>query len=77
MHCSLHTEPICSRGLRFVPSITETHVWEAQGSSVELNCTILMHYNNSESECNANLLWSKDGEPLPSHSSFTQNISQW
>ncbi|XP_053498234.1 single Ig IL-1-related receptor [Ictalurus furcatus] len=71
-------EPLCSRTLRFVPSSTETDVWGHQGSTVELNCTVLINYSNkSESECKAHLHWSKDGESLPSPGSFTQNTSQW
>ncbi|XP_026775675.3 single Ig IL-1-related receptor [Pangasianodon hypophthalmus] len=71
-------EPLCSRTVQFVPSSAETDVWASQGSNVELNCTVLIHYsNNSESECKAHLRWSKDGEPLRSPGSFTKNTSQW
>ncbi|KAK3526792.1 hypothetical protein QTP70_033569 [Hemibagrus guttatus] len=72
-------EPLCSRTVQFVPSSTETGVWGGLGSSVELNCTVLMRYNNnSEAECpSAHLHWNKDGEPLHSPGSFTQNTSKW
>ncbi|XP_053347223.1 single Ig IL-1-related receptor isoform X1 [Clarias gariepinus] len=71
-------EPLCSKILQFVPSSTKTDVWESQGSSVELNCTVLIHFNNnSEIECKAHLHWNKNGEPLPSTGYFTQNTSQW
>ncbi|XP_027028746.2 single Ig IL-1-related receptor [Tachysurus fulvidraco] len=71
-------EHLCSRTLRFLPSSTDTDVWGGLGSSVELNCTVLMHYNNSEAECpSAHLRWSKDGEPFLSPGSFTQNTSEW
>ncbi|KAM9496628.1 single Ig IL-1-related receptor isoform 3-T3 [Clarias gariepinus] len=71
-------EPLCSKILQFVPSSTKTDVWESQGSSVELNCTVLIHFNNnSEIECKAQLHWNKNGEPLPSTGYFTQNTSQW
>lgn len=78
MYCSSHTEPLCSRTVQFVPSSTETDVWGGVGSSVELNCTVLLYSNNSEAECpSAYLHWNKDGEPFLSPGSFTQNTSQW
>ncbi|XP_062855422.1 single Ig IL-1-related receptor [Trichomycterus rosablanca] len=51
---------------------TVKDVWGSLGSSVQLNCTVLLSSNNSD--CDTHPQWSKNGEPL---FNFTQNTSQW
>ncbi|KAL7867997.1 hypothetical protein SRHO_G00093810 [Serrasalmus rhombeus] len=70
-------EALCSRAPQFKPSVDRTEVWGALSTSVELNCTALMVYNKSEFDCEANLRWRKDGQPLTNLSAVTQNTSQW
>ncbi|XP_072529775.1 single Ig IL-1-related receptor [Salminus brasiliensis] len=68
-------ESLCSVAPRFKPSAASTDIWEALGSSVELNCTVHLAYNRTESNCVHNLQWTKDGQPLSNFSTFIQNTS--
>lgn len=47
------------------------------GSKVTLNCTALLYLEPGEEQCDAALLWRKDGQPLSNHTLYTLNTTSW
>ncbi|KAM7396839.1 hypothetical protein PAMP_019848 [Pampus punctatissimus] len=68
-------ESQCSKAPEFISSGGRTRLWRNVGSTVKLNCTALLLWDQSEKQCDTTLQWSKDGHPLSNHT--LQNTSSW
>lgn len=70
-------EAQCSKAPEFKPSGSLTKLWRNVGSTVKLNCTALLLWDQSEDQCDTTLQWSKDGQPLTNHTLYSLNTSSW
>ncbi|KAF7658626.1 hypothetical protein LDENG_00009890 [Lucifuga dentata] len=70
-------ESQCSKAPEYKPDGGLTKLWGSMGSSVKLNCTVLLLWDQSEQQCDTTLHWSKDGKPLSNHTLSLLNTSSW
>ncbi|XP_062245810.1 single Ig IL-1-related receptor [Platichthys flesus] len=70
-------EPQCSKAPGFEPSAGLNRLWGNVGTSVTLNCTALLLWDQSVEECDNSLQWSKDGRSLSNLTLYTQSTSSW
>lgn len=70
-------ESQCAKAPEFRPNRGLISLWRNVGSSVKLNCTVVLPWDPREEQCDTTLQWSKDGQPLTNHTLHTQNISSW
>lgn len=70
-------ETQCSKAPEFKPDGGLTTLWGAVGSSMKLNCSALLQWDPQEEQCDTELRWSKDGQPLTNDTLYTLNTSSW
>lgn len=73
----LYTEAQCSKPPEFKPSGNLSRLWGNVGTTVKLNCTALLLWDQNEEQCDTTLQWSKDGQLLTNLTLYTQNSSSW
>ncbi|XP_013869062.1 single Ig IL-1-related receptor [Austrofundulus limnaeus] len=70
-------ESRCAKAPEFIPNGSLTELWRNVGSTVRLNCTVLLLWDPSEEQCETTLQWSKAGQPLTNHTLYLHNTSSW
>ncbi|XP_040893977.1 single Ig IL-1-related receptor [Toxotes jaculatrix] len=70
-------ESQCSKAPEFIPNGGLNRLWGKVGSTVKLNCTALLLWDQNEKQCDTTLQWSKDGQPLTNLTLHRQNTSSW
>ncbi|XP_061678750.1 single Ig IL-1-related receptor isoform X2 [Syngnathoides biaculeatus] len=70
-------ESECSKTPEFRQNEDASPVWGKVGSTVNLNCTVLLSWDLTDKQCDASLHWTKDGSPLSKNSVLLQNTSSW
>ncbi|AWP08325.1 putative single Ig IL-1-related receptor isoform 2 [Scophthalmus maximus] len=70
-------EAQCSKPPEFKPSGNLSRLWGNVGTTVKLNCTALLLWDQNEEQCDTTLQWSKDGQLLTNLTLYTQNSSSW
>ncbi|XP_051545077.1 single Ig IL-1-related receptor-like isoform X2 [Myxocyprinus asiaticus] len=68
--------PLCNSVPEFKHDRTQS-VSGTLGSSVVLTCTAFMGFNQTDSDCEDHLEWTKDGTTLTNQTIYPQNIKGW
>lgn len=70
-------ESLCSGAPEFKHDGHHDGVYGIMGSTVTLNCTVVLPWDPTDEHCDTTLQWSKDGQPLTNQSYDMQNTSSW
>ncbi|XP_051975187.1 single Ig IL-1-related receptor-like [Xyrauchen texanus] len=68
--------PLCNSVPEFKHDQTQS-VSGTLGSCVVLTCTVFMGFNQTDSDCEDHLEWTKDGTALTNQTIYPQNIKGW
>ncbi|XP_041964924.1 single Ig IL-1-related receptor [Alosa sapidissima] len=64
----------CSEPPEFHPSAS-SEVWGTEGTTITLNCTVLLAWDSSDPSCNNSLQWFREGAPINA-SHYPQNTTE-